>query len=482
MSNAVHASQNGAYLDIEGSFRDWSDWYLREHKPDKSSPMHDEMCDLLPHNKRLVFEAPRGFAKSVTCTFAWPLHELLTNSKVSLIIVVSETYDIATILTEKIQCELEVNRWIHARYGNGRTTDWAKSDFKWKRADGSICRVVSRGSGGQIRSLHPDLLIIDDLENDEGVRSEPQRAYLKAWFDRALLPTRTPNAQTVMVGTPLHPLSLLRDVMARKDWIVRTYTAITPDGKSLWPARWPIEMLRELEDDMGWQSFQQEYMCNPIINENPIFRESWFRHYDRFSPQFQSKLKEGMYTVITVDPAASQKTTADYTAIGAFSATYSEPFEVYCRPEGTVRARMLIHEVAQKVIDLYDKMSANKLIVETVAYQKALAQEIRRICEEQHRFINIEEVIPDKDKERRAMTCQRILERGQVFFDSSDPLTKTLITEFCMFPTGTFDDMVDMGVMALRHLQDWYKRPSKQSGSKPRIMLPRARNEYTGVC
>jgi len=109
-------------------------------------------------------------------------------------------------------------------------------------------------------------------------------------------------------------------------------------------------------------------------------------------------------------------------------------------------------------VRLYDKFKASAILVETVAYQEALAQEIRRYCDENHRNITMLEIKPDKDKERRAHAVAPTVERGDVFVDETDAQSQRMVDELCLMPTGDHDDLADAFVMCLTEAVQWGSR------------------------
>lgn len=59
----------------------------------------------------------------------------------------------------------------------------------------------------------PDLIIMDDIENDEDVRSFEQRRKLSSWFFSAVSKAGDFYTDIVFIGTVLHKDSLLANLL-----------------------------------------------------------------------------------------------------------------------------------------------------------------------------------------------------------------------------------------------------------------------------
>lgn len=424
-------------------------------------PFHREMYGLaMAGHNRIVICAPRSFAKSTVFSKIYPLYQILQGGA-SKILIISATGTLAEHWLSEIRRELEENPFIldpERGYGDVRTDKWTQSHLIAQRQDGTKCEVYAKGAGYQIRGFRPDIIIVDDIEDDEGVRSDDQRDKLLDWFNKALLNTLEKDSQLIMIGTLLHPLALLNDVMEREDWISKKYQAITRD-ESLWPEKWPLDALEKRRREIGTVAFNSEFQNDPIVSENPVFVREWFgKQTDDDKKQPVSR------TVIACDPAIARNETSDFTALVSISDIHKSgavgvrPRYIVRSDGGVIRGHWPLNRTVTELIGAYDRLGASAIVIETTAYQQALADEVRRYCDENHRNINIIEVKPDKDKERRAHAVAPMLERGEVFFDYEDPMHCKLMDELFLFPTGTHDDMVDAFVYALaehkRHGED----------------------------
>ena len=86
--------------------------------------------------------------------------------------------------------------------------------------------------------LRPGLIIIDDLEDSESVRSEEQRAKRKSWLFADVLNSidrSKKDWRIIVIGTLLHEDSILANLMEDRDW-EHVHLALCNDRfESNWP-------------------------------------------------------------------------------------------------------------------------------------------------------------------------------------------------------------------------------------------------------
>ncbi len=430
--------------------------------------------------RRIAIAAPRSFAKSSVFSLIYVLYLILMGGR-KKIYIFSNTATLAEHWLREIKKELEENKYILANFGSVKTDKWTQDHIICRVGNRKV-EVRARGKGAQTRGWRPDTIILDDIDDDDAVRSADRRDKDKNWLDKELINTLEHDGQLIMIGTVIHPLALLVDVMNRDGYEVRKYQAIQPDGTLLWPEKWSKAQLDERKREIGAIAFNSEFMNDPIITENPVVVADWLRYYEDDSKSFEEHKKKGLYTVVAIDPAISRREGSDYTALVTVSATFDKEPKFYIRVGGVKRGHWPLNKQISEMDDMYRKFSAKLMIIETIAYQQALSDEYQLYCEEHYRHPKVKEIKPDKDKERRAHAVAPLFEKGQVYFDKSDIMTGKLIDELLMFPTGDNDDLVDALVMCLGELKKWCKRSQVKKTSKPYIVLPgKRRNSVTGV-
>lgn len=396
----------------------------------------------LDRKNRLLFIAPRGFAKSSICSVFFPLWLALNKHRTDIFLV-SATISLSRELLRKIRNELENNELLLKDFGEMKSDKWTEDFLLLNNG----VAIRAKGRGFQIRGFRPDFIVCDDLEDEESLYSKEQRDKLETWFFRTLLPALKPDQDLVYVGTKLHQLSLISKLETKEEFLMKKYVALV-DGKSIWEDLWTTDLLLKMKNEIGVYAFEAEYQNNPIsLQEQPI------------KPHYLEGVRiegKSIVSCLSLDPAISERETADYRAISIFERT-----ENGFREKFSEQGRWGITEQIDKIIDYYEKYKPERVIIEEVAFQSI----IRKILLEKSRkrgiFIpvssaslwasplSVERKRP-RDKLTRLLSVAHLFEQKLVEINNPD-LKNQLLT----FPFGDYDDLVDATVYALFWLMNW---------------------------
>lgn len=212
-------------------------------------------------SKRAI-AAPRGHAKSTNFTFKDSLHAILYAYKHYLIIL-SDSSDQAEAFLEDIKDELEDNADIIEDFGCMKGEDTWKSGTI-KTTNGVKVDAVGSGKklrGRKNRSWRPDLIVLDDIENDENVNTPEQRKKLLNWFNKAVMKAGDTYTDIMYVGTILHYDSLLSNTLKNPEFKSRKYRAVISyaDNTQLWE-QWEelfVNLFDELHEEHADEFFEE---------------------------------------------------------------------------------------------------------------------------------------------------------------------------------------------------------------------------------
>lgn len=425
--------------------------YFRHYMLDEKSgefiapaKFHREIYELLLTEQFAAVAAPREHAKSTVVSLIFPVYCVCEKLRY-FIVLLSDTQPQSRLLLGAIKSELEENEKLRRDYGDlvprGEGAKWAEEDI----VTSTGIRISARGAGQSLRGLRqrarrPDLVIIDDLENDETVANPESRKKLIEWFKRAVL-NLGKYCQFLVVGTILHHDSLLNNLLDEKQFtqfVKRLYEAVDEtwmEGSVLWPMRWPLEALKAKFEQLGPADFDQEFRNRPVSIEAQTFLEDWFeRHYFTDAELRGRKLRK----LSGVDPAIKQKQKADLFAEGTIAVDQDDGTIFVTRAQGM---RIPFHKQVDRVIEIYSTDRPAQMLIETIAYQEALKMEVERRSKEERLYIPIVELKPHSDKIMRIASLAPLIENGTVRFRRDQ---RDAVRQFIQFPKADHDDIPDI--------------------------------------
>ena len=384
--------------------------------------------------RKIAMGAPRGHAKSTLTDLVY-LSWVIIHQKAKFILLVSDTYSQATLFMEALKAELEENDKLKSFYGSMQSKNWSEDEII---ANGIMIKCLGAGMkvrGLKFRENRPDLIIVDDLENEDLVNSKERREKLERWFNGALLPSMDVEGRIIMIGTVLHYDCLMSKVLSTEryqDFYKKTYRAIM-DGKALWPEHLSIEALGKIKDDYTKNGygylFYQEYMNDPVSDENRSFKPEKMRFYEE--KELQGKL---LKCYITIDRAYSAAKTADYT--GIVINRMDKENNWYIRAE---RFKGSERELIEKIFDLKEFFKPIKIGIEQKAFEYTIKPALKDEMSKRNKFFQVEELKDaGQSKVRRIEGLLPRYEMGAVYFLESDT---DLIDELTRFPRAAHDDL-----------------------------------------
>jgi len=201
------------------------------------SPFHK---DLIAHHRsmqlddleirrggRLAIAAPRGSAKTTLCSLILLLHAIV-HRRERYVVIISATLKQAAQRLRNLRNEIASNDRLREMYDIELDR---KGEFRAHSIQVNEVQVDAFGSGAEIRGIssgpwRPTKIILDDVEDSEGVESSAQREKLLDWFNEVVENLGDRYTNLVFIGTILHPESLLSTVLKRPDFAGRVYRSI----------------------------------------------------------------------------------------------------------------------------------------------------------------------------------------------------------------------------------------------------------------
>lgn len=418
-------------------------------------PLHASIIHNVSDNQASMDLAPRGHGKSTIGDVDFCITKVLRNPDIRIMIG-SKTQTQASAFLKEIRTHFEQNVNLIRIFG-----DWKKSrDNVWNDKEFTVNRrtvikkeatVSALGASGAVVSKHFDIIIGDDLVGFENARTEAQRKVLKEWFYSSLYPTLEPDGEIHILGTRYSPMDLYEDLIKSKNYKVNVQQAITvKDGQeySLWESKFSLEKLRSIREEAGLIIFNMQYQNNTELAKGKIFKYKYFKHFEEYDIDYdlnRIKVKvldsQGVPYWIPVriymgaDLAISEDETSnnDYFVLTVIGVDKNKNVYVL----DYLKERLTFNAQLNAILD-YGKNKfpmVERIGVETVQYQKSLAQEIRRLS-----LLPVVNIQTSKDKVTRAMRRSALFENGKVWFRiGMDDLEECLL----LFPEVDHDDLFD---------------------------------------
>ena len=399
-----------------------------------------------PRDSASIF--PRGFSKS-TWEKIDTIHDIVYGLE-ELILYIGDTVTDAGFHFEAIKAELEGNQMLKDVYGdlvpaeNLPSRKWTAKHFETSNGVIAIARGRQKGRGVNIKNKRPTKIIIDDAENDQMTRKADQRQKFHDWLYNVVFPSMNPKRGRVkMIGTAIHQLAEVVQFYKKHGGI---YRRAIEDGKSIWPAMFPLSDLKSIRDGgvlsngkvvkgVGTRAFNREYMNNPTADDEAAIKEEWIteNYFTMLPPQWSYE------AVAQLDPQAGEKRTADEWSIAV---VYSAKGQSHRYIQESIAGRGSQLDQAKEVVRCWRR---NKAVMRVIGVESVLNQtsvwrilldwKARRVdfntadmCEsfkktgirprgwinEMDRNIPIMKTTPTKDKKARLERFEADFERGEI--------------------------------------------------------------------
>lgn len=307
--------------------------------------------------------------------------------------------------------------------------------------------VISRGIMSGITGNPAEVILIDDpIKNRLEADSETYRERLWEEWQNSIKTRTQAGSKVILIQTRWHEDDLAGRIIEReKDVEVINLPCEAEEndplgrsvGDPLFPeigkdAEWLAQFKASYTD--GTRAWQALFQGRPSAQEGNLLKRHWWQYYD-ILPQM-------MYKLISVDAAFKDAVDSDYVVIGVWGKRGADSYLI-----DLVRARMDFPATVKALRVVYAQhQDARCILIEDKANGSAIISTL------QHEIPGILPVNPEGGKEARANAVSGYIEAGNVFLPRYASFTDCFVDECAAFPTGTYDDQVDMMSQALYRL------------------------------
>ncbi len=332
-----------------------------------------------------------------------------------------------------------------AKYAGVSLRKGSQGSDAWYTHEGGY--FLARGRGASITGMGANLLVVDDaFKNREEAESPVIRQAVFDWFTSSVMTRVEPNGSALVQMTRWHDDDLIGRLAEQGGWEYVNIPALD-EGKALWPARWPVVDLENRRREVGEYDWASLYQGQPRPRGGRLFNDPAV-YQDAFSGIMEGRKWR---VVIGADPAATEKTTADFSVAVVMAVTgtpgtrsyQAEILDVY-------KAQIAIPKFAAKLVELSRHWNA-PVACESQGGFKAVPQIMRMI----DRDVRVVEIHVSQDKFTRALPVSAAWNDGRVRVPAQGALwLKEFLAEVTRF-TGVKDardDQVDALVHAFNAL------------------------------
>lgn len=436
---------------VQKSFEHFFPIYFHRYMEYETAPFHEEIFRILENDaiKLAVIVAFRGSAKSTIITTAYVLWSILGVQQRKFIVICGQTEQKSRQYLSNIKNQLLNNELLRKDLGPFEEEKNSLGNATALIIKRLNVKIMISSTEQSIRGMRhdehrPDLIILDDIEDTNSVKTREGRDKPFNWLTSEIIPAGSKKTRIIAVGNLLHEDSVLKRLQAKIEngemkslnGVYREYPIIDEQGKALWPGKYPtpesIEVERERTmNDIAWS---REYLLKIISTLEQVVHPEWIQFYSQ-AP------KENFHSIaIGIDLAVSEKESADYTAmVVGHIYGHGKLMKIFIQPNPInerITFPVQIEYIKALIATQKQNHSRVKLYIEDVGYQKALIQLLDSLK------YNVEGVhVGGSDKTTRLRLTTSLLKEGRILFPENG--CEELIEQLIGFGKEKHDDLVD---------------------------------------
>lgn len=428
----------------------------------------------------------RGSGKTTIISNSYPIWAILGKQQKKFIIIVSQTQSQSRQILNNIRRELESNELLKKDFGpftDGKG-EWSTSSLELTKYG---ARITAVSTGESIRGLRhgphrPDLIILDDVEDINSVKTLDNRQNIFRWFTSEIKPLGDIGTRIIVVGNLLHEDSLMMKLKEYDNEIALnsvfiSFPLINEGGVILWPQKFTLDKIEEIKREMiDSGSFEREYLLQIVPDDKQVVKREWIKKYNFIIPN--REVQKPRMILIAMDLAIKKGDGRDFTSMVPMYVTgYDKTLQTYVLPY-IVNKQLDFPETVDEITKLTKILQTKyelipQIYIESVGYQDALVQQLFTVEK-----INAMPVsVAGLDKISRLRLVSPYVQLGKVYFPEHG--AETLINQLLNIHSTKHDDLADAFTIGLSKVieSDRPYYPSRiKTEDKPRYVL----NEITG--
>ena len=429
------------------------------------SSFHTTILNAALNSVKLGIAAPRGHGKTTVLSFLYAIFCIVFKKKRHIVILQS-TLSKATGSLSTIKYEISNNELLKV-FGIEVVKD-TQEEAIFKHTDGFMTRVICKGydqmggiRGEKFIAWRPDLILVDDLEDDKTVQNPELRHECERIFNDAVDPAidYQSGGQLIFIGTIIHDDCLIAKIISENQYLeFKKYRFqarnVDADGNffALWSEKYSLDDLLAIEKDDPIK-FAKEYQNDPISGSRRQFHESDFRRwniqegyavlYNEDGSVMSSYTLTDCRSGIGVDLAWSEKQEADDTFLmpGLLTPNDEVLLDHYVNKKGMRPDEF--ESILFGMVEKYEKMTGG---ICEVSFEKAMLEKVvkwllGKAMRERKKYLVLKDTKWDRDKISRIVTTLQPRYVNHTIFHRSG--FGDYEYQLLRIPSGTHDDGPD---------------------------------------
>lgn len=389
--------------------------------------------------KRLIINLPPRSLKSICTSVAWPAW-ILANDPNKRILVSS--YNSALSIKHSLDCRFILQSdWYKSLFPKSALNIQHNRKDKFLTTSNGFRFATSIGSS--VIGEGGDYLIIDDPHNPTQIYSHKLRKKTIDWFEQSFM-TRLNSLEhgaVVLVMQRLHIDDMSGHLLSSGNWELLNIPVVAPrnikyqinnneynyyEGDVLHKERNKIDMLNELEQQIGSKNYLAQYMQSPVVENYNLLSTQDVAYYETTPDKFE-------FYVQSWDTAIKTSEHSDYSVCTSWGVLDNRYYLI------SVFKEKMTYPTLKSTVEKYaQKYMPAHILIEDKASGQSIIQDLQLL-----NYKNIVPIKPIQDKVTRFASVVPMFQSGIVLFPARSGINKTLISELTEFPNSKHDDIVD---------------------------------------
>ena len=392
--------------------------------------------------KNLLINIPPRYGKTELAVINWIAQCIAVNPKAKFIHL-SYSDELALENSSKIK-ELILSD-EYQDYWPLSLKDDSKSKAKWNTKQGG--GVYATAAGGAITGFgagsteseeFSGAIVIDDPHKVDDIDQDGKRNKVNKRLNTTIKSRRNNrNTPIIIIMQRLHEEDMSGFVLngGMEEEFYHLKLPAIMDGEPLWPFKHTMEDL-EKERRADPRTFSGQMMQEPSPEDGTYFKRNWFKRFEIGGQPELCMYGAGDYAVTEPEPGNEP----DFSELGVGGFDKDENFWLVDWWSGQTTSDVWINEQ----MELVKKHQPYVWVAEGGIIRRAIEPFLKsKMKSKDGEYFRTEWLTSNKNKSANARSFQALASQGKVYIPNT-PWGEELISQLLKFPTGKYDDKVDV--------------------------------------